>query len=61
MTKELLTFTTKLVVTLITKLDGILHVVTVKVGLNANGSEDRKCRARAAPARARAPTLTMPQ
>ena len=53
MTKELLTLTTKLVVTLITKLDGILHVVTVKVGLNAGGSEDRGSAARAAPARQR--------
>ena len=57
MKKELLTFTTKLVVTLITKLDGILHVVTVRVGLNASGSEDRGSAARArhrrAPARRR--------
>ena len=56
MTKELVTSMTKLVVTSISKLDGILHVVTVKVGLNASGSEDR-----GSAARARAPTLTMPQ
>ena len=54
MTKELLTFTTKLVVTLITKLDGIFHAVTVKVGLNASGSKDRGSAARGTGARPRA-------
>ena len=44
--------------TLITKLDGILRVLTVKVGLNASGSEDKGSALRAAPARARAPTLS---